>query len=1105
MKNFVMKKFIILFTGLVLWSGINYGSISQSLDPEKYEIQISTNKLLDIIGEIEQQIPASFAYTDEIGLQAVINIPVGKYRLDKLLEKIRKELELEVKILGSQIYLLPVNRDKKIALEQMTIQGNVLDHQNLPLPGVTIIEKGTRNGAVTDFEGNFNLEVRDPNAILEFSYVGYVTKEIELKGSTAVNVSLTIDQNSLDEVLVVGYGTQKKANLTGAVSQVGKEDLESRPITNLNSGLQGLMPGVTITGASGAPGNNAGSIRIRGIGTWGNATPLVVIDGIPGGNMNILNPRDIESISVLKDAASSSIYGVRGANGVILITTKKGSTGAPSLSYDFYYGFQNPTALPTRLGSPEYMELLNESQINVGRNPTYTQEEIQIARDGSDPNNYANTNWIEEVYEDYAPQENHNLTVNGGKDNVNYYLSYGYLKEGGLVIGDNFKSQRHNVRLKLNTTVFDRLDVNANIGYIDRTYTGSSNGTGPLYNALTIIPLVPVRNTDGGWGYIGGSSNPVAVANDAGTNDFASEEFTGNIEATLHLSDDFRLKARYGLVKYNSRRNVFERTINYYSPETGDLLWQTGYPNKITTSSYKGTYKTIIGTAEYEKELEQHAVKFLAGVSQEETINDDLNASRTNVASSLNGHINLGTENQLNSGGHAENALRSVFGRFNYGFSDKYLLELDFRYDGSSRFADDVRWDLFSAASAGWVFTEENFLRNSKILDFGKIRFSYGAQGNDRIADLAYLDILGPVNTMPIGNQLTIGYRQTSVGNELLTWEAAEKSDVGIDLAFFDRQLNITADYFVNKTDNILLRLPIPDVFGGPDYPYQNAGSVENKGWELQLGWQDQIEDFNYNVNINFSDVKNQVTDLGGTEPTIGDRVRMIGEPLDAFYGLVAERIAQESDFTYDSASGTYIPNFAVIEGDPVQPGDLIYKDLNEDGVVDLINDRKVIGSHIPRYTFGFRGGMNYKAIDFSFFFQGVGKVDGLLTGPARHAFISESAMPQDIHLDRWTPQNTDASYPRLTYQQSYNQRLSTYWLEDASYIRLKNVQLGYTLPVSLTRKFRVNKLRAYMSADNLLTITNYFDGYDPESPVSSGSFYPQIKTFVLGLNINLQ
>ena len=244
---------------------------------------------------------------------------------------------------------------------------------------------------------------------------------------------------------------------------------------------------------------------------------------------------------------------------------------------------------------------------------------------------------------------------------------------------------------------------------------------------------------------------------------------------------------------------------------------------------------------------------------------------------------------------------------------------------------------------------------------------------------------------------------------------------------------------------------------------------------------------------------------MGGTEPTIGDRVRMIGEPLDAFYGLVAERIAQESDFTYDSASGTYIPNFAVIEGDPVQPGDLIYKDLNEDGVVDLINDRKVIGSHIPRYTFGFRGGMNYKAIDFSFFFQGVGKVDGLLTGPARHAFISESAMPQDIHLDRWTPQNTDASYPRLTYQQSYNQRLSTYWLEDASYIRLKNVQLGYTLPVSLTRKFRVNKLRAYMSADNLLTITNYFDGYDPESPVSSGSFYPQIKTFVLGLNINLQ
>src|SRR5690554_5645935 len=392
------------------------------------------------------------------------------------------------------------------------------------------------------------------------------------------------------------------------------------------------------------------------------------------------------------------------------------------------------------------------------------------------------------------------------------------------------------------------------------------------------------------------------------------------------------------------------------------------------------------------------------------------------------------------------------------------------------------------------------------FLDFGKIRVSYGTQGNDRIADWAFMDVLGPVKTMPIGDQVTIGYRQTTVGNELLTWESAKKMNLGLDLAFLRNRLTVTADYFKNTTDNILLRLPIPDVFGGPQYPFQNAVSVENTGWELELGWRDQINDFQYNVNFNLADVQNKVTSLGGSEPTVGDRVRMVGEPLDAYYGLVADRIAQESDFTYDAATDTYTPNFPYIAGDPVQPGDLIYRDLNGDGEVDLINDRKVIGSHIPRYTFGLRADMAYKNFDLNFFIQGVGKVDGYLTGTARHAYISESAIPQEVHLDRWTPDNPGASYPRLTYQQSYNQRLSTYWLEDASYLRLKNIQVGYTLPQEISERFRVERFRAYVSAENLFTLSDYFEGYDPESPHgSSGNFYPQVQTFTIGVNINLK
>jgi TonB-linked SusC/RagA family outer membrane protein len=991
-------------------------------------------------------------------------------------------------------------------LEADLVRGVVSNAAGEPLPGVAIRLKGTAAGTVTDMDGRFSLDVEGVESpVLVFSYIGYKDQEVALGNQRDLTISLQEDNEVLDEVVVVGYGTQKKTNLTGAVSQVQAEEIEDRPVTNINNAIQGMLPGVTVTGTSGVPGNNAGTIRIRGIGTWGDAQPLVVIDGIPGGDMDILNPNDIASISVLKDAASSSIYGVRGANGVILITTKKGS-GKTSVSYNGYYGVQTPTALPEFLGSPEYMELLNESMINAGRNPTYTQEDIDIARSGSDPNYFANTDWMEEIYKDYAPQQNHNVSVSGGKEDFNYYLSYGLLKEGGLVTGDNFKANRHNIRVKLNTTLLDRLDVATNIGYIDRDYTGSSAGTGVIYSAHSILPLVPVRFTTGGWGYLGGQRNPVAIATDGGTNDFASQEVTGNFSATLNLFKGFKLRGQYGLVRSNSKRTIFSRTVNYFSPEDGSLIYRNNYPNKIDTRDYTSLYQTFIATAEYSRNFnDTHDVTLLFGASQEETIGDNFTATRTNLASQLVGHLNLGTEDQLNSGSAYQNALQSLFGRVNYAFRNKYLVEANFRYDGSTRFAEDVRWELFSSASLGWAFTEEAFFDGLRdVVEFGKFRASYGTQGNDRIGDWAYMDILGPVGTMPIGYENTIGYRQTVVANEILTWESAIKKNIGVDLAFLNNRLQVTADYFINETENILLTLPLPDVFGAP-YPVQNAGKIENKGWELQVGWNNQVGDFQYGASFNVSDVRNRVVDLGGTDPTIDDRIRMVGQPLDAFYGLVAERLAQEEDFSYNPETGSFVADFPHIVSDPVAPGDIIYKDLNGDGVVTLEDDRTVIGSHIPRYTYGFRGDVGWKGFDLRLFLQGVGEVDGYLYGSARHAFISESSFPQTIHLDRWTPENTDASYPRLSYQQDYNQRLSTYWLEDASYIRVKNVQLGYTVPTQVTERYRMSNLRIYVSADNIFTQSDFFYGYDPESPVSNGNFYPQVKTFVLGLNVNFK
>ncbi|WP_082893384.1 SusC/RagA family TonB-linked outer membrane protein [Rufibacter ruber] len=996
------------------------------------------------------------------------------------------------------------------------VTGVVKDAAGQPLPGVSVSIKGTTIGAVTDIDGKFSINTSGVSQpVLVFTYIGFRNQEIAYTGQTSLNVALQEDTKLMDEVVVVGYGTQKKANLTGAVHQIEAEALEDRPITNVTSGMQGLMPGVTITGASGAPGNNGGSIRIRGIGTIGNPTPLVVIDGIPEGNIDILNPNDIESITVLKDAASSSIFGVRGANGVILVTTKKGKSGKPNISYNSYFGVQTPTALPEFVGSPDYMTLLNEAQVNAERNPTYSPEDIEIARNGSDPNYFANTNWVKEVYKSYAPQQSHNLSVSGGGDNVNYVLSYGFLKEGGLVTGDAFEANRHNVRAKLSTTLVDRLDVSANLGYIDRAYSGAAAGTGPLYSALSIKPLVPVRFTTGTWGYHGGQSNPIAVATDGGYNKFGSQEFTGNLSATLKIIDGLNVKGQYGIIRSNSKRDIFNKTINYYSPDPSvtDPIYTTGYPNNFEARDYTNFYQTFIGTAEYEKRIaDDHYVKLLLGASQDENIGDNFTASRTNLATQEVGHIALGTDKQQNDGSAAQNALRSAFGRLNYGFRDKYLVELNFRYDGSTRFARDKRWDLFYAASAGWVFTEESFFEGVKnIVNFGKVRFSYGTQGNDRITlpgggiiDFGYMDILGTVTTMPIGNQETFGMRQTKVGNEILTWESAIKQNIGFDLAFANNRLNITGDYFINETADILLVLPQPAPFGNI-FPPQNAGRVENRGWELQAGWKDRKGDFDYSFNFNISDVRNKITSLGGTLATYGDQVRLIGEPIDAFYGLVADRLAQESDFSYKPESGTFVADFPYIAGDKIAPGDIIYKDLNGDGQITLEGDRQVIGSAIPRYTFGFRGDVAWKGFDFRFFLQGVGDVDGYLMGNARHAFAAESNMAQKIHLDRWTPDNPGASYPRLAYQLTHNQRLSTYWLEDASYLRLKNVQLGYTLPATLTERVRVSRLRIYASADNIFTKTDYFYGYDPESPISNGNFYPQVKTFVLGVNINLK
>lgn len=1005
-------------------------------------------------------------------------------------------------------------RDTKI------IKGVVLDSlTNETLPGATITSAAVQKSVVTDVNGRFSIEVPQNDKII-IRYIGFDAKTINVGERTDYRVRLGSSTSKLQEVVVVGFGTQKKANLTGAVSVVGEKVLASRPITAVSTGLQGTIPGLTTTGSTGLPGSTHSQVRIRGIGTFNDADPYILIDGVPG-DMNWINPEDIETISVLKDAASSSIYGTRAANGVILITTKLGKFNQkPVVSYSGYYGFQNPTSLPKMLGSVEYMTMLGEAQINAGLPKSYTDAQIEIARSGSDLNYFANTDWPNALIQDYAPQQNHNFSITGGASDIKYFFSYARANQDGLVVGDMYKFAKNNARLKLSTVkLLNFLDVEANLGYLDRNQNQPSSntegGAGAIYQTLTNSPLNPIRFTSGTWGYGGGSSNPAAVATDGGHNNFFSKEFTSNISGKISFLKNLYLSSQYGLRATSQKRETFTRTIQYLDPATSAVIYTTGSPNTLNNNAASITFQNFTTQLDYTLNLGKHQVHALGGYQRETNRFDAFSASGNSLPDDNVPVLNLGTAN-FDVGGDAYHyATHGVFTRLNYNFSEKYLLEANLRYDGSSRYAKGNRWGLFPSVSAGWRFTEENLFKKPTLDWFssGKLRASYGTLGNQFGANgsayseyYPYVNAIGSVGTAPIGSQQTAALAQTILSNPFLRWEKASMVDIGLDLTFLNNRLTFTGDWFDKRTSDIQIKVPQPDILG-LDVPDQNAGGMSNRGYELALGWNANIKAFRYGITALFFDIKNKVTDLGGVPPTIGDRIRDVGSPLNAFYGYRTDGLAQEADFTKDAA-GKYVPNFPIMSqfAGRIAPGDIKYRDINGDGKITADLDRQVIGDAYPRYNYSFRLDGGWKGFDFNMFLQGVGKNNGYISGPGLHAYNADAAFPQEIHRDRWTPENTNASYPRFIYKDTRNTNfVSDFWLQNASYLRLKNVQLGYSIPNRLLKKARIQQLRFYVSGDNLATNTDFYYAYDPEVATTNGGLYPQVKTFIFGLNIKLQ
>ena len=1097
-------------------------------------VNIDSMPLTEALKKLEEQTGYSFFYSNVLpDKDAVVSVKANNKDIAAVMDQLLDGLAVSYK----------VNEDKQIALyadepevvEQTkptvrTVSGVVYDSDGLPVIGAGVMVEGSLHGTVTDEDGRWTLELEDDNVTLEISSMGYQRQSVAVKGRSDFTVTLTSDTQYLDEVVVVGYGTQKKVNLTGSVSMVTSEDMASRPVSNMSSGLQGLLPGVTVVNASGQPGESGTTIRVRGVGTIGNANPLILIDGIEG-DLSTINPEDIESVSVLKDAASASIYGARAANGVLLVTTKKmnDNPGAAKdnakVTFGAYAGIQTPTRLPQMCDAIEFMTLDNEARQNVGTAIGWLEDSFKKVTDNTDPNYFANTDWLDEVLNSYAPQQNYSLSLNGGIGSSGYMLSYRYFDQKGLTVGSSTGEQRHNVRFKMNTKLIDRLTLSSNISYTSRKVTSPINsltsGGGAIYNAMRIAPNAPVRYTDGTWAYGGGNTNPVAILNDGGRSNVSTEEFSLLEVLKLDILKGWDVTATYNLTSTNGYKDILKKTITFVNPEDKSVNVYAS-PNSLKNVDLKNVQQTFIIQSNFDITFGKHNVSGVAGMSQEWYEARMFEASRTNLSTEFEPTLNLGDPSTMsNNATYSSWALRSGFGRVSYNYDERYLLEANIRYDLSSRFHKSVRGGWFPSVSAGWRISEEQFMSFAKpIVDNLKIRGSWGMLGNQYVgsSDYPYMSVLEAFTSglSLIGTSASTGYAPSTLANPNLTWEHIKMVNAGVDVALLQNRLTMSFDWFNKDTEGILLKLNYPAQIG-PKPSEQNAGKVNNRGWEFDLNWRDQRGEFYYGIGFNIADVKNRIVDLAGNAPDLsGYQIRMVGYPIDAFYGYKAIGLMTPEDFKIsDTQNHNYsLPKVPVILGNDYQPGDIKYEDISgpdgkPDGRITPEYDKVVLGSNIPRYTYTVRGDLGWKGIDFSFVIQGVGKCDGYLEGTARHAFQDMAAYPQKVHLERYnvvTNPNPDALYPRLTYNTGFNQNtFSTYWMENASYMRLKNVQIGYTFPEKWMKKARIDNLRVYLSGDNLLTVSDFFYAYDPETPVSKGGYYPQVKTVVLGLNITFK
>lgn len=1029
--------------------------------------------------------------------------------------------------------------------QQLNVIGNVKDATGEFIIGASILVKGTTNGTITDIDGDFSISGVEKGSVLEISYIGYVTQSITVNNEKPINVILKEDSETLEEVVVVGYGVQKKSVVTASIAKVSSEDLSKSAPVRVDNALKGLVSGVQVTTANGQPGS-AAKIRIRGTGTINNSDPLYIVDGMPiDGGIDYLNPSDIQSIEVLKDAASGAVYGARAANGVILVTTKSGKEGKVKVSYDFSYGWQNPWKEREMLNATQYATLMNEASMYAEGKKMY-----------DNPENFGvGTNWQKETFNYNAPVQNHQLSVSGATEKINYYLSLGYYNQEGIVGGDYGRSnyKRMTIRTNTNYVIFDEsknrnwlkkltVGVNASYSRIKSSGIEVNSLTGSaLGNAMFLSPLMSVYAEDENalckqyeseikqYGDLVRDSKTGKLLNipDKDFNEISNplaylslpgdicntDKFVANFFAELSIWDNLKFKSSYGtdLAFWGNDgwTKPYYLNFNFHNDKS-----------KVWSEMNRGCNWQIENVLTYDKIFNSHSLSIVLGQSAKKYTGKKLGGSAYDMIAENGDKANIDFTTGLASDGKRDvyggrlspTTLASYFGRISYNYAERYMFQFTVRRDGSSNFGSNNKWATFPSVSLGWNITNEKFMeKRPSWLNSMKLRLSWGKNGNENIGAFRYTANVAMNNNYVFGggnNQTIInGSKPSGTPNAELKWEESEQYDAGLDFGFINNALTFSIDYFLKRTNGMLKEMSIPSYLG-ESKPWGNVGSMENTGIEIEMGYRFNIGEFNFKLGGNISYLKNKLINLGNSDGfEMKDFVHQLGnvsraengEVYPFFYGYKTAGIFQNKE---------QIDNYTNEKGEKLQPqaepGDVIFVDTNNNGIIDDA-DRTKIGKGTPDWTYGINLSAGWRGFDFSMLISG--SIGNDIFDATRRLDLRYVNLPAEM-MNRWHGEGTSNTVPRFTWQNNNNNyRVSDLYIKNGSYLRMKNVQLGYTLPKSLTSKVFISSLRVYVAAENLLTFTGY-EGFDPEISYDASAgidrgIYPQARTYTIGFNLN--